>query len=68
MATQFSQELIEECKKVFREEDGVELSDEEAQEALTNLSGLFLAFVKDRPNGVTSPVQPEPNNPDGVVH
>lgn len=42
---QYSQELIEECKRIFKEEDGIEFTDEQANEALENLSGLFLAFA-----------------------
>lgn len=60
---QFSQDLVDECKEVFKEENGVEFSDEQAQDALENLSGLFLAFAKDRPKAVDQATDSEPNNP-----
>jgi preprotein translocase subunit Sss1 len=43
---EYSKELIEECKNIFKEEHGVEFTDEQANEALENLSGLFLALAK----------------------
>ncbi len=43
---QYSQELIERFKKEFKEKHGKEYTDEEANEALNNLAGLFLAFSK----------------------
>jgi hypothetical protein len=42
----FSIELIEETIKVFQEEDGVILSQDEAEVALEGLSGLFLAYAE----------------------
>jgi len=42
----FSEELIEETIRAFKEEDNVEFSREQAIEALNDLSGLFLAFSK----------------------
>lgn len=44
----FSQKLIEETIKVFREEDSIELSPETANEYLDSLGGLFLAFASKR--------------------
>ena len=41
----FSPKLIEETILVFREENGIELSPEIANEYLEDLSGLFLAFA-----------------------
>jgi hypothetical protein len=43
--TEYSQELIDECIKCFKDENGVELTQEEAVEVLKNLGGLFLAFA-----------------------
>ena len=42
----FSQKLIRETILVFYEEDGIELSPEQANEYLQNLSGFFLAFAR----------------------
>ena len=41
----YSQKLITECISCFRDEDGIELSQEEAVEYLAGLGGLFLAFA-----------------------
>lgn len=43
---QFSQKLIDETIRIFKEEDGVEFTKEQAEEALENLSELYLAFSK----------------------
>jgi len=50
----FSPELIQEAIRVFREEDGIELSQEQAVDALNAFADLFLAFAgegagRDRP-------------------
>lgn len=44
----FSQNLIEETIAVFKEENGIEISAETANEYLENLSGLFLVFADNR--------------------
>ncbi len=44
----YSQKLINETITIFREENGVILSEEMAEQCLNNLAGLFLAFA--RPN------------------
>jgi hypothetical protein len=45
MAFLFSPKLIERTILVFREENGIELSQEQANEYLYDLGGLFLAFA-----------------------
>lgn len=40
----YSKELIDRFKKEFKEKNGVEFTDEEANEALDNMAGLYLAF------------------------
>lgn len=42
----FSEKLIEETIKCFKDENGVEFSREEAVEALSNMGCLFLVFSK----------------------
>ena len=52
----FSEELIKETILVFNEEHGLNLSQEEANEYLEALSGLFLAFARPSfDGGQTSP-------------
>lgn len=46
--TEFSEALIQKTIKVFKEENGVELTREEVIIALINLSGLFIAFVNKK--------------------
>ena len=41
----FSKKLIEETILVFKEEHGIELTPEQAQEILFSLLGLFLAYA-----------------------
>ena len=41
----YSQKLIAECISCFHDEDGIELSGEEAVEYLAGLGGLYLAFA-----------------------
>ena len=41
----YSDKLIDETIKVFKEEDGLDLSKETANEYLDQLAGLFLAFA-----------------------
>lgn len=52
----YSQNLIQETIKVFKEEDGVDISVDTAIEYLNQLSGLFLAFAgyKETPHGTSS--------------
>jgi hypothetical protein len=49
----FSQELIKETILVFREEDGIEISPEKANEYLNNMAGLFLAMADKHPRPLT---------------
>ena len=44
----YSQELIEECKKCFKEENNIDLTDEKASEFLDSLGGLYLSFAKTK--------------------
>ena len=62
----FSPQLIGEIILVFREEDGIDISPEEAEQYLQRLGGLFLAFApksfRDRVrlcqySGQTAPVR-----------
>ena len=48
-STLFSQKLIQETINCFKEEDGLDVSPEQANEYLHSLAGLYLAFVKKRP-------------------
>lgn len=41
----FSQQLVFDTIACFKEEDGVELTQEEAVEALESFAGLYLAFA-----------------------
>ena len=52
----FSKKLIRETILVFREEDNIELSLEQANEYLDSLGGLFLAFAnhKETPHDTLS--------------
>ena len=43
---QYSEGLVEECKKVFKEENNLDLSSETANEYLESMSRLFTAFSK----------------------
>ena len=45
MEQRYSKKLIDECIACFRDEDGIELTEEEAVEYLAGLGGLFLAFA-----------------------
>ena len=45
----FSENLIQETIKCFKEEDGLELSPEKANEYLHSFAGLFLAFAETHP-------------------
>lgn len=44
MSFQFSQKLIEETILCFKEEDGLDISEQTANEYLMSLSNLYLAF------------------------
>lgn len=46
-STTYNKNLITETINVFREEDGVLLSKEEAVAILDSFAGLYLAFVDD---------------------
>ena len=43
----YSNKLIKETIKCFKEEDDLDISEETASEYLENLGGLFLAFRKN---------------------
>jgi len=42
----FSSNLIEETIQCFKDEDGLDISPEQASEYLDTLAGLYLAFAK----------------------
>lgn len=44
---QYSDSLIDECIKVFKQENGLDLSRETANEYLDSLTGLFLVLAKE---------------------
>jgi hypothetical protein len=44
----FTQQLIEDTIRLFREENGIELSPEQADEYLRSLAKFFLAFAGGR--------------------
>lgn len=44
----FSQSLIQDCINSFKQENGVDVSAETANEYLNNMAGLFLAFAERR--------------------
>lgn len=44
----YSPQLIDDAIEIFREEDGILLSKDEAVTALEGLAGLFLAFAGER--------------------
>ena len=46
MSHHYSKELIAEAILCFKEEDGLDISEETAEEYLNGLSGLFLAFAR----------------------
>ncbi len=48
-SSNFSQNLIDETIRCFKEEDGLDLSPEQANEYLHSMAGLFLAFAEKRP-------------------
>ena len=56
----FSKKLIQETIDVFKEEDGILLSEEEAIEILESLASLVLALSKKRavPAGASAPGEP----------
>ena len=51
----FSKNLIDETIQCFKEEDGLDLSPEQANEYLHSLAGLFLAFAKSADPGCEAP-------------
>lgn len=50
----FSQNLIDETIQCFKEEDGLDLSLEQANEYLHSMAGLFLAFAEKRADPIAS--------------
>jgi hypothetical protein len=40
----YSEKIIQETIKIFKEEEGLDISEETANEYCDNLGGLFLAF------------------------
>ena len=48
LCMQYSQELIEECKEVFKDEHGLDLTSETANEYLDSFARLFFIFAKDK--------------------
>ena len=50
----FSQNLINETIQCFKEEDGLDLSPEQANEYLHSLAGLFLSFAEKRADPIAS--------------
>ncbi len=48
MSFKFSQKLIDETIKCFKEEDGLELSPELVDEYLNSFAKLFLAFARKK--------------------
>lgn len=61
MSHHYSPELISEAILCFKEEDGLDISEETAEEYLNGLSGLFLAFARPAlTSGERTPATPEP--------
>jgi hypothetical protein len=50
----FSQNLIDKTIQCFKEEDGLDLSPEQANEYLHSMAGLFLAFTEKRADPIAS--------------
>ena len=48
MAFQFSEKLIKETINCFKEEDGVVITPEQADEYLASFAGLFLVFTENQ--------------------
>jgi len=53
----FSQKLIDETIKCFKEENSIDLTSEKANDILNSLSGLFLAYTKRADGCVVRPLQ-----------
>lgn len=44
---EYSEELIQKCIRIFKEEEGLDISSETAVEYLRRLGALYLAFSKN---------------------
>ena len=53
-SSNFSQNLIEQTIQCFKEEDGLDLSPEQANEYLRSMAGLFLAFAEKRADPIAT--------------
>jgi len=53
-SSNFSQNLIEKTIQCFKDEDGLDLSPEQANEYLHSMAGLFLAFAEKRDDPIVS--------------
>jgi hypothetical protein len=54
----FSKELIAECQTVFLDENGILLTNEQADECLRGFAGLFRAFADGVPQPPSAPPSP----------
>ena len=52
MMFKYSEKLIKETIKIFKEEDELNISEETANECLDSLAGLFLAFENNNENKI----------------
>jgi len=57
----FSKDLIAECQIIFRDEDGIFLTNEQADECLRGFAGLYLTFAGGREAPAASAAAPNPD-------